>query len=318
MIRSLLRYPGGKAKAMPFLLEHMPDGIEDWREPFFGGGSVTIGFLQSPKSKDCKKFVVGDLYKGVYGFWKGLQTDPEAMIAETYEFMRTYMPTQAEGARLYMETGGKTDDAVVAKAIAEGKAFWDWSRTVDKDSLTLAQQAARFFIINRTSFSGMSDAGSMTNDQLFKFKPSDVEKARELSKLLQPVEILNASFEVTMDGVDDERGFIFLDPPYFQQSADGTGGGMYGGVGAESTHNGFPHEKLRDLLLQTKCRWLMTYDDSIAVRKWYNAPGIDLKEFKLTYTMAGNTAVDALAGEELLISNYLAKQEEDDDEVEEW
>lgn len=304
MVRSLLRYPGGKAKAMPFLLERFPDGIEDWREPFFGGGSVTIGFLQSPKSKDCKKFVVGDLYSGVYGFWKGIQENPQGVIEKVYEYMKEFMPNQAEGARLFMETNGNVEDAVVAQAIKEGKAFWDWSRNLDKKSLAMVEQAARFFIINRTSFSGMSDAGSMTNDQLFKFKPSDIEKAYELSKLLQPVEILNASFEVTMNGVDDERSFIFLDPPYFQQSADGTGGGMYGGVGAESTHNGFPHDKLRDLLLETRCKWIMTYDDSIAVRKWYSADGIKCEPFKLTYTMAGKTATDALAGEELLIGNY--------------
>lgn len=314
MIRSLLRYPGGKGKAMPFLLERMPEGIEDWREPFFGGGSVTIGFLQSPKSKNCKRFVVGDLYKGVYGFWKGLQADPEGMIAETYEFMRTFMPTHAEGARIFAENGGNVEDAVVAQAIKEGKAFWDWSRNLDKQSIPLAQQAARFFIINRTSFSGKSDCGNMTNDQLFKFKPSDVEKAIELSKLLQPVEILNASFEETMKDVDKEKSYIFLDPPYFQQSADGTGSGMYGGMGAESTHNGFPHEALRDLLLDTHCRWMMTYDDSIAIRKWYDKEGIILQPFKLTYTMAGKTATDALAGEELLISNYPCMDEEETEE----
>ena len=165
----------------------------------------------------------------------------------------------------------------------------------------------------------MGDAGSMTNDQLFDFKPSDVEKALEMSKLLAPVEILNASFEVTMAGVDDKPGgYVFLDPPYYQQSSQGTGSGMYGGTGKESTHNNFPHEVLRDLLLTTKSRWMMTYDDSIAVRKWYSAEGIDLEPFHITYTMAGKCAVDALAGEELLVSNYLKSAEADDEEAVDW
>ncbi len=317
-IKSLLRYPGGKGKAMPFLLEKMPDGIKDWREPFFGGGSVTIGFLQSTKSKDCERFVVGDLYPEVYCFWQGIKTAPEAVIEQVYAYMNQCMPHKAEGGAIFLATRDK-DDPVVAQAIAEGKAFWDWGKNVDMNSLSLVERAARFFIVNRTSFSGMGDAGSMTNDQLFEFNPSDIEKARELSNLLSRVEILNASFEVTMQGVDNNpNGFVFLDPPYFQQSAKGTGSGMYGGTGKKSTHNNFSHEALRDLLLATKSKWLMTYDDSIAVRKLYAAEGIDLNPFHLTYTMAGKTATDALAGEELLLSNYLGATVYEDDEATDW
>ena len=316
-IKSLLRYPGGKGKAMPFLLEHMPDGIKDWREPFFGGGSVTIGFLQSPKSKDCQRFVVGDLYPEVYSFWKGIQQNPSGVIECVYSFMRDFMPNHAAGAEAFLARKDVAED-IVAQAIGEGKAFWNWGKSIDKNTLTLEQRAARFFIVNRTSFSGMGDAGSMTNDQLFDFKPSDIEKAYEMSKLLAPVEILNASFEVTMANIDaSENGFVFLDPPYFQQSSQGTGSGMYGGTGKESTHNNFPHEKLRDLLVATKSKWLMTYDDSIAVRKWYAADGIDINPFHLTYTMAGKTATDALAGEEILISNYL-NSTTSDEEVEDF
>ena len=59
---------------------------------------------------------------------------------------------------------------------------------------------------------------------------------------------------------------------------------------------------------------MMTYDDSIAIRKWYDKEGIYLEPFKLTYTMAGKTATDALAGEELLISNYPCVDEEETEE----
>ena len=317
-IRSLLRYPGGKGKAMPFLLDKMPDGIKDWREPFFGGGSVTIGFLQSEKSKNCQRFVVGDLYPEVYSFWKGIQQNPDGVKQCVYQYMQQFMPNHRDGAEAWVDTKKNKEEDIIKQAIAEGKAFWDWGKGIDKNSLTLEQRAARFFIVNRTSFSGMGDAGSMTNDQLFDFKPSDIEAANEMARLLAPVEILNASFEVTMQGIDNsEGGFVFLDPPYFQQSSKGTGSGMYGGTGKESTHNNFPHEKLVDLLLSTKSKWLMTYDDSIAVRKWYKADGIDINPFHLTYTMAGNTAMDALAGEELLISNYLGNKDEEET-VEDW
>ena len=77
MIYSCLSYPGAKRKVINELLEIMPDGITDWREPFFGGGSVSIGFLQSHKAKDCKRFLVGDLYTELWAFWVAIQKDPK-------------------------------------------------------------------------------------------------------------------------------------------------------------------------------------------------------------------------------------------------
>ena len=132
-IKSMLRYPGAKGKAMPFLLSKMPDDIKDWREPFFGGGSVTIGFLQSPKSKNCERFVVGDLYPEVYSFWQGVKTAPEAVIEQVYAYMKQFMPHQAEGGEIYTATKNK-EDPLVAQAIEEGKNFWTWGKSIDKST----------------------------------------------------------------------------------------------------------------------------------------------------------------------------------------
>ena len=68
-IRSPLRYPGGKWKAMPQILPLIPDNIEDWREPFFGGGSVTLFYLQSHKNT-AKRVIVGDLSPEIWAFWQ--------------------------------------------------------------------------------------------------------------------------------------------------------------------------------------------------------------------------------------------------------
>ena len=318
-IRSLIRYPGGKGKAFDFLVDHFPDGIKDWREPFFGGGSVTIGFLQHPKSKDCERFVVGDLYTEVYSFWKGVKDNPDGVVNATHEYLKEYMPRLTEASQLWQIYHDRDMD-IVAETIADGFKFWDYSKAVDKSTLPLERRAARFFLINRTSYSGLGDSGNMTIDQLMDFNEKDILKMYEMSKLLGRVEINNVSYEKTIEGVDEKNGFIFLDPPYFQQSNQGSGkSSLYGGRGkANSTHDQFPHEAYRDLIVSLKTKWLMTYDDSIAVRKLYNRPGIDITPFKLKYTLAGDRcATDALAGEELLISNYL-KSSGEQDEVEDF
>ena len=97
--------------------------------------------------------------------------------------------------------------------------------------------------------------------------------------------------------------FIFLDPPYAKQEDSG----LYGKNG--STHKGFPHQHFADFTKAMKCPWFITYDDSVIVRKLFQgktALGTPcyFKTFKTIYTMAGKTAEDALAGEELFIANY--------------
>lgn len=318
MVTSILRYPGGKNKALSFLLERMPEGIKDWREPFFGGGSVTIGFLQSQKSKDCKRFVVGDLYPELYSLWKATQQNPNKVKELVYEYMNNWCPTHeklmSEPGFIY-RVGEKTEyTPMVEQAVEEARKFWEWASNVDCEAMTLEERAARFLIINRTSFSGMGDSGSLTEYQLMNFKSSDVERLDELSRLLQPVEILNASFEVTMANPNKESTFVFLDPPYYQQSKTP----MYGRKG--NMHKGFPHEALAELLKNTDCKWLMTYDDSMSVRRLYGFEGAYITPFKLTYTMSGNNAEDALAGEEVLISNYYSGEEDtmSDEDLEAW
>ena len=39
-MKSPLRYPGGKSKAIDFLMRYLPEDFSEYREPFMGGGSM--------------------------------------------------------------------------------------------------------------------------------------------------------------------------------------------------------------------------------------------------------------------------------------
>ena len=41
-VKSPLRYPGGKSRAIKQILQHVPAHIEEYREPVIGGGSVFL------------------------------------------------------------------------------------------------------------------------------------------------------------------------------------------------------------------------------------------------------------------------------------
>ncbi|MDD2344989.1 MAG: DNA adenine methylase [Bacteroidales bacterium] len=48
MIKSPLRYPGGKSRAVSLISQILPE-FDEFREPFLGGGSVFIWYY----SKKC-------------------------------------------------------------------------------------------------------------------------------------------------------------------------------------------------------------------------------------------------------------------------
>ena len=47
-LKTPLRYPGGKSKAIKTLTPWFPQIISEYREPFIGGGSIAIQITNHP------------------------------------------------------------------------------------------------------------------------------------------------------------------------------------------------------------------------------------------------------------------------------
>ena len=302
-IYSCIAYPGSKRKCIDDIMELVPDGITDWREPFMGSLSVTLGFLQSYKSKDCKRFVVGDLAPEIWALWKGIQENPKEVYSKALEMFDKYMVSYNS-----FKTESKNPE-ILAFYEAEGRELWKYLQTVDTSKLSLTERAARTWVTNRISFSGMGDSGSLSVDRLSSFDKEHAKKILDVGSLLDRLEIINAPFQETMKGVPVDGGFIFLDPPYANQEKSG----LYGRNG--DTHKGFLHKEFAEFCKGTKAKWLITYDDSVVVRKLFRDKNLFIRPFKIPYTMAINSSEDALAGEELFIANYDIREKESFDKL---
>lgn len=332
MAQPVISYPGAKWKFYNDMREYFPDDMEVFIEPFFGGGSVSLSVADDQRFSKLQRMIGGDLYTEMWSLWQGIKTNPDAVVEIATQWFKQSCPHQEEiyntgfvgnTARSYMKDGkyenfrtsGEFDVEQISNiesllklyevATEEGKNFWNWSQSVDTSQLTLEQRAARMLLVNKISFSGMGDAGSLSKDQFCDFTLDKLQLVYPAHRLLQRIELYNVSFEDTMKFAEDnpEKSFIFLDPPYFAQE----GSGLYGKGG--STHKGFPHQHFAEHTKTMKCKWFVTYDDSVAVRKLFSGTTADggliyMKPYKTVYTMAGKTAEDALKGEELFISNY--------------
>lgn len=235
MIKTPLRYPGGKSRALKTILPLVPT-FEEFREPFIGGGSV---FLALRQQRQDASFWINDLNPELYHFWRVLRDCPDALI---------------EGVQQQKDT------------VTDGRALHHhFKDNVPVDSLA---RAIRFFLLNRITFSGTVEAGGYSQGAFEKrFTQSSIERLAAVVSLLQGTTITNDDFEevVTAPG---ENVFIFLDPPYLSA----TKSKLYGRKG--TLHTTFDHDRFAAVMKDVQHKWLITYDDCEEVRELFSFASI--------------------------------------------
>ena len=264
MIRSPLRYPGGKSRAVAQIHALIPE-FQEFREPFVGGGSV---FLHERQQRPEAHFWINDVYAELYQFWRGCQLHLTAIQAQVEAW--------------------KTRFSV-------GKDLFSFLNAT-LPSMTEIERAAAFFVFNRITFSGTTLSGGYS-EQAFqgRFTTSSMRRLDALPALLQHCHITNLDFEPVIRAAG-ESVFIFLDPPYYSA----TGSALYGKNG--HLHKGFDHERLAQVLRETPHRWLMTYDDSPFIRALYDFAYVT--PWNLMYGMRNVGGNRTQVGAELFIANY--------------
>lgn len=341
MASPVISYPGAKWRFYPYMVEYFPLDMETFIEPFLGGGSITLSVADDTRFKNLSRMIAGDLAPEMWAFWTGVRNNPEEVIEIATKWFNEACPTHRimyennvsrinlakylgdkaveieEDESLLPEQKSILQDKmkIYLQGMSEAERFWKWSQGVETSGMTIEERAARTLLVNKISFSGMGDSGSLSRDQFCDFRTHKLDEVREASKLLKRVEIYNVSFEETMKYANEkpDKTFIFLDPPYYKQESSG----LYGRNG--DTHRGFPHEKFCEVTKSMPCKWFVTYDDSTFVRHMFNGKTSSGGQIYLTpftipggYTMALKSSEDALAGEELFISNYPLQSEEEE------
>ncbi|MDR1451301.1 MAG: DNA adenine methylase [Helicobacteraceae bacterium] len=264
MIKSPLRYPGGKSRAIKTIANLIPP-FDEYREPFLGGGSVFIYLKQLYPNK---KYWINDLYAELYLFWKAVQANGDCLIEKILEWKNEY----SVGKELYRFLNENTE------------GFNDLER------------AAAFFIYNRVTFSGTSLSGGFS-EAAFKgrFTYSSIERLRNLNGVLDNAAIANKDYEEIVKK-SGENVFIFLDPPYYSTAKSS----LYGKNG--KLHKSFDHIRFADIMRNCSYKWLITYDDCRYIRELFSFANI--RSWTQIYGMRNITEASDQNGRELFIANY--------------
>ena len=269
MVKSPLRYPGGKSKAIKFLTRFFPRDFKELREPMFGGGSITFYWVQKRPSA---RFLAGDINYDLFCFWKTLQEDKDRLVKEIRRIKETYN----DGRKLFEDIMRRRE-----------KGLDDFQRAVD------------FFILNRITFSGTVDCGGYS-EQAFKkrFTWSSIDRLELAYEVIKKVDFYYGDYGQLLK-MDGEDVVIFLDPPYYSAQKSK----LYGKKG--DLHLQFDHERFYKLVKDCKHKVLITYDNSDYIKNLYS--DFYTVEWELSYGMTNYKQDRVRVGSELLIANFPIK-----------
>ena len=266
--RTPLRYPGGKSRAVSKLYNWFPKGMTEYREPFLGGGSMAIYLT---KNHHNLKIWVNDLYEPVANFWIELRDETEYISKQLQQLKSKYSdPSSAKGL------------------------FLDAKIQVNDGTLDPKDRAVAFYILNKCSFSGLSESSSFSKQASnSNFSMRGIEKLPYYGLLIKNWKITNLSYQELMGG---DGAVIYLDPPYE------IGSNLYGKKGA--MHADFDHDKFAAICGESEQQLIVSYNNSQLVRDRFKR--FQVGEFDLTYTMrsVGNYMSNQKERKELVLTNY--------------
>ena len=272
-LKTPLRYPGGKSRALTNLFRFLPDlsQVTEYREPFLGGGSVAIEVSKRYPKLDIW---VNDLYEPLYNFWCELRDHGQEMRDQLVQLK--YRHCDPSSARVLFEQSK------------------DYLNGTQSDTSNLSRAVA-FYVINKCSFSGLTESSSFSKQASeSNFSMRGIDRLPDFSLMIKDWKITNLSYEKLL--TDDRDSFTYLDPPYDIKS------NLYGRRG--SMHKCFDHDTFAadcDRFIGPQC---ISYNSSNLVKERFE--GWTVAEFAHTYTMrsVGSYNTDQASRKELVLLNY--------------
>jgi len=254
---SPLRYAGGKSWAVGYIIENSPKNIKRVISPFIGGASVEIAF-----AKELKIPVLGfDIFDILINYWKHQIECP----FELYEELKSLKPNK--------ETYNFVKE--------ELKKHWKGEKKLPPLKL------AAYYYFNHNLSYGPGFLGWMSsvyanektyNKLIDRVKNFDVKN----------IEVECKSFEEVIPNF--KYDFLYCDPPYFLGEDSTLFKGLYPQRNFPIHHNNFNHELLRDILYNHEGPFILSYNDSPTIRKWYK--DFKIVELPIQYTMGqGETRI---------------------------
>ena len=251
-MKTLLRYAGGKSKAIDYITPYVA-GYDKIVSPFLGGGSLEVNWASTGK------LVEGyDIFDILVNFWNVLLNNNHTLANE----LSMISPT----AEVYTDI---KEQLMCTPQVQQMLKDWKTNFYSRQPNSLLDEKLAAYYFFNHNCSYGPGFLGWASKIYL------DQEKWNNTIKKVKSFKCPNLSVkQSTFDDVieNNKSEFLYLDPPYYlEKDRDNK---MFAGIypmrNIPVHHNTFDHEKLRDLLLSHKGDFVLSYNDCETIRNWYS------------------------------------------------
>ncbi len=270
-MKPFLKWVGGKTQIIDEVIKHFPKEIENYHEPFLGGGSVLLALLDSVKRGDI--YVSGTVYasdinSNLIGLYRTIQSNPDALIQEVRILVDEF--SRCSGNEI------NRNPITIEDAMTSSESYYYWVRSrfnsLSLEEKTMPKGSAMMVFLNKTCFRGMYREGPRGFNVPFgNYKhPTilDEDHIRNVSHLIQNVVFTTQSFAESLNDVA-QGDFVYLDPPYVPESATSF---------VKYTADGFDmHMQLFQLCKELPCRFLLSNANVSLVKDAFPSPNYKTK-----------------------------------------
>ena len=247
-IKPFLKWVGGKTQIIDNVISLFPKEMNNYYEPFLGGGSVLLAVLTQKRNGLIKingTIYASDLNENLIGLYKNIQLNHQEFIDEVKALIETPMTEE-----YYYEVRSRFNQA-------------------PKGSI---QASAMFLYLNKTCFRGVYREGPRGFNVPFGHYKNisilDEAHIKQVSELIQDVVFTHQGFQEALNQINEDD-FTYLDPPYAPINVK-----SFVGYNADGFSK---HQELFELCKNITSKFLMSNADTPLVKEAFPLPKYETK-----------------------------------------